>query len=375
MPISIAQSTLPPKLEKLRVPVKLNSSEQARLDSLFADQICVLRLITREGLSDCSKSAASHFLLRHRAELAPYIKSDRAEHVDQLTVLVQLLSTQSPAALLLDVTGLPSVAGKMLSVPLKGWGPLQLCHSEGATAMAEKYHLIQGFRLLHYGNRLEVELQWWPRTPGLGIVTNPPGKVVGRTVRIISPSSKVEPLQKRLVASAARKPQPPRQQMTHAITTTTAPALPSTAAPPPRPWTTSLSKKQRKRLRQQGINPYPPNVTTVHGSTHGIPLPIASGRRLPPHNFPSPSDTVAMSNISCSCNGENSNCFRCDGRGYYERSASTGLAAASPARPAPLRKAIVRYEHDARGDAYAIRENGRFLSNAMHDAFDDESVP
>lgn len=93
---------------------------------------------------------------------------------------------------------------------------------------------------------------------------------------------------------------------------------------------------------------------------------------MPPQNFPPPSSVVKMTTVDCSCNGDNPNCFRCDGRGYYER-AATPSAPAKPMTPTSAAKSIVRHEHDSRGGNFALRENGRFLSNPEYDNHDDES--
>ncbi|GAA0421325.1 hypothetical protein GCM10009094_27020 [Massilia aurea] len=70
--------------------------------------------------------------------------------------------------------------------------------------------------------------------------------------------------------------------------------------------------------------------------------------------------------------GNNATCFRCDGRGYYEKKSpiKTTSQTVSPEIGA---RSIVRHESDSRGGSYGVRENGRFLSNPDHDAYDDEA--
>ena len=79
-----------------------------------------------------------------------------------------------------------------------------------------------------------------------------------------------------------------------------------------------------------------------------------------------------MISVDCSCMGNNATCFRCDGRGYYEKKApiKTTSQTVSPEIDA---RSIVRHESDSRGGSYGVRENGRFLSNPDHDAYDEEA--
>ena len=70
----------------------------------------------------------------------------------------------------------------------------------------------------------------------------------------------------------------------------------------------------------------------------------------------------------CSCNGENSSCFKCDGSGYYERKLAPGAQALKPTAQSPHTE--VAFSNDPRGGAYAIRENGRFGSLPLADDYD-----
>ena len=347
---------LPSRLVVQRVAVTLNPWQRARVDVLFADQICVLRLLANEGLKNCSRLTASQFLLRHRAELDPHLGQSRSEQVDRLTALVQSLSTDIPGMLRRDMPGLPCVAGTMLSLPLKGWGPLPLCLPHETAAVAKQCNLIQGFGLLHYGDRLEVELQWWQRSPGLRNVMSPP-VLSGRPPRGRATAAANKALPARQPAKTVKQSTPPAPRKTAAVQAIT-----------------MLNKKQRARLRSLGMSPYPQiTAITRRGTTLGIPPSSAAGVHLPPQNFPRASE-AAMTTVSCSCNGDNPTCFRCDGRGYYERPAL--IVPGQSAKPdLRQRRAIVRNENDPRGGAYSVRENGRFLSNAVHDNFDDESAP
>lgn len=78
----------------------------------------------------------------------------------------------------------------------------------------------------------------------------------------------------------------------------------------------------------------------------------------------------------CSCGGENPNCFKCDGTGYYEREIIVG---AEPERPSDRLRHSLNYtapveasfSKDERGGAaFGVRESGRFGSNPLHDDYD-----
>jgi hypothetical protein len=78
----------------------------------------------------------------------------------------------------------------------------------------------------------------------------------------------------------------------------------------------------------------------------------------------------------CACAGENTNCFKCDGTGYYERE----VLADPPVEGAVdrLRRAAdqasaaeVGFSKDPRGgETYTVREHGRYGSNPLHDDHD-----
>lgn len=82
-----------------------------------------------------------------------------------------------------------------------------------------------------------------------------------------------------------------------------------------------------------------------------------------------------LANIPCSCGGENENCYRCFGAGYYEVSEADAmrLARQVASTPAPQRLGPVRFASDARGAAYGLREQGRFSSEPVHDDYGDDS--
>ena len=88
--------------------------------------------------------------------------------------------------------------------------------------------------------------------------------------------------------------------------------------------------------------------------------------------------TIRYENAACSCGGENSNCFKCDGTGYYRREvvetmklAPSVAVSGSLGRSEKLPESETRFSNDARGGGYAIREGERFASNPLHDDYDN----
>lgn len=80
-------------------------------------------------------------------------------------------------------------------------------------------------------------------------------------------------------------------------------------------------------------------------------------------------DTVEIE-VECSCRGENENCYRCYGTGVHKKRVPR-TSIAQHATP----KSLANFASDSRGDAYSIRENGRFASAPDEDDYGDESVP
>ena len=74
----------------------------------------------------------------------------------------------------------------------------------------------------------------------------------------------------------------------------------------------------------------------------------------------------------CSCEGENENCFRCDGTGLYKSNIIINL---EECRDRVQEKVIQKidsiqesnFSNDQRGGIYGIRERGRFSSNPLYD--------
>jgi hypothetical protein len=88
--------------------------------------------------------------------------------------------------------------------------------------------------------------------------------------------------------------------------------------------------------------------------------------------------TVRYESAACSCGGENANCFKCDGSGYYRREIVEKMKPQSLSTSPKLRNesattpgAETHFSNDSRGGAHGIRESGRFSSNPLHDDYDN----
>lgn len=88
--------------------------------------------------------------------------------------------------------------------------------------------------------------------------------------------------------------------------------------------------------------------------------------------------TTRFENADCSCGGENANCFKCDGTGYYRREIVEKMQTEPASSVSKLRSGNVNstqveahFSNDARGGLYGLRECGRFSSNPLHDDYDN----
>ena len=81
----------------------------------------------------------------------------------------------------------------------------------------------------------------------------------------------------------------------------------------------------------------------------------------------------------CSCNGENENCFKCYGTGFYDKELTEEgeKSLVTSTKIAKQRKqrttALATFASDSRGGDYAVREAGKFSSLPLHDDYSDES--
>lgn len=78
---------------------------------------------------------------------------------------------------------------------------------------------------------------------------------------------------------------------------------------------------------------------------------------------------VYYENRVCTCGGENSSCFKCDGTGYYRVELILNKKGKSSQRN-HSNSSEVSFVNDSRGGPHAIRENGRFASAPSEADFD-----
>lgn len=88
--------------------------------------------------------------------------------------------------------------------------------------------------------------------------------------------------------------------------------------------------------------------------------------------------TIRYEIASCSCAGENSSCFKCDGTGYYRREVVEAVSNSKNQMANTLRVASRNgvssengFSNDSRGGDSGVREKGRFSSNPLHDDYDN----
>lgn len=86
----------------------------------------------------------------------------------------------------------------------------------------------------------------------------------------------------------------------------------------------------------------------------------------------SPKIKTISIDAQCSCKGENENCFKCNGTGFYKRKIITNI---EECQDRVQEKTIYKsnsiqesqFSNDSRGDIYGIRESGRYSSNPLHE--------
>lgn len=335
------------QLKLLRVPLHLTHEQTMVCNRLFAAQVCVLRLVAAEGISDATPKGASAFLLRHRAELEPFLRENRTETVNLLRRLVVELATCPPTTLRQRIRGLPRVVSGSLTLPIRGLGRIDIRAS--VTAMAERSQgakLLAEFDLIHEGSSITAELRFWGKPPKL------------RQVLQQSRAAK-------LAVSKSAKNGTVNTQSTLAKRLRVEPAALAT----PRE---HASPERVRPKKGRGSNQDRHAITVIRrtGNT-AIPPSTALGVKRPAQNFPLDREAVAIVSVNCSCGGDNPTCFRCDGRGYYDRPGALSITSATTRLVTSV--SIVGLAKDARGASHAVREHGRFLSNAEHDSYDDES--
>jgi hypothetical protein len=87
--------------------------------------------------------------------------------------------------------------------------------------------------------------------------------------------------------------------------------------------------------------------------------------------------TIRYESAACTCGGENENCFKCDGTGYYRRQmvevylhGVTSSRVSEGLRRMKDGSLETTFSNDGRGGDYGVREKGRFSSNPLHDDHD-----
>ena len=85
---------------------------------------------------------------------------------------------------------------------------------------------------------------------------------------------------------------------------------------------------------------------------------------------------VSYEKAACSCRGDNENCYKCDGTGFYIKKVvqeASEVDSVSPRRKfGSLNKSVAEssFSNDLRGGDYGIRESGRYGSNPLYDDYD-----
>jgi hypothetical protein len=129
-----------------------------------------------------------------------------------------------------------------------------------------------------------------------------------------------------------------------------------------------MASKRKKSARFTSLNFQSGKVvenlpTTSFGAAVGTSLGKSSQGQL----------VIDYVKAACSCGGENENCFKCDGTGFYTRQVVQDTSKLPPALPnSRLRtknqtSSESTFSNDSRGGEYGIREWGRFGSAPLHD--------
>lgn len=122
------------------------------------------------------------------------------------------------------------------------------------------------------------------------------------------------------------------------------------------------SSSSIERLRMVGVDDAPTVGIAAAGESEGSYLGVRTKAGL----------VIRYESARCTCGGENSNCFKCDGTGVYRREiVEEVLNPDHPPQMARFGRAVPRSEasfsSDPRGDDRGIRELGRFSSNPLYD--------
>ena len=122
-----------------------------------------------------------------------------------------------------------------------------------------------------------------------------------------------------------------------------------------------LMARKRKQKKRSSAVPMPAGTKGIGSLVSSVGLTTAT-------SLSASGQTVLKQVVQCSCGGENSNCFKCDGIGYYEREVrlQDGVLVDTRSSFAAARCRAnaqeVGFSGDALGGSYGIREHGRFAS-------------
>lgn len=86
----------------------------------------------------------------------------------------------------------------------------------------------------------------------------------------------------------------------------------------------------------------------------------------------SPKIKTVSIKAKCSCAGENENCFRCNGTGFYKSKIVTNIEECQDRIQEKRTQKInsiqeSEFSNDQRGGIYGIREHGRYSSNPLYE--------
>jgi hypothetical protein len=366
--ITMLATPHPTRLTVLRVQLIPTAAQHPLLENLFALQRHISQLFISHGTPEATEHGASQFALHYRKDIEHELEHVQNASVDQLTAVVLERARATHDVLRHVMPGTVCVARDRVSLPIRTLGPVRLGGQlEEINKIARSHCLLENYCVLFYDSgQFEVELQWW--RPSKRVTDPSPGgqDKLRNSVSKTPPSARntlpLQPKRTEKSPSTRAKHQSKLGKSSHKTSAATKEKIAEpTKNQQVRGWASSNT---------QLLNS---NSVTRRGKTSARKgRPAFSGKHMPPQNFASPAKAVPMITVDCSCLGNNASCYRCDGRGYYERAAAV-TSSPSPSNSRTQVASIVRYEKDSRGGEYAIRENGRFLSNALHDIYDDES--
>lgn len=338
--------------------------QMQRLKDIFGFHIKVQELIAIFGMDDATNAGAEQFFKRHRIALEPLLQSLGQESEKRVIDLINDVLVVGPLGLRHALRGHACVSGEMVSLPVPQLGPVRMRFDDGAYIRPSRnYSLLESSFLVYHGEWFEVELHWWNRTPGVDVpepIRLRISKSAKKRAALKSQTSALQASQKSAREKAVAEPKVKTRKSKRAKPEL---AAATTSAP--------LVKQQQATLQK------PKNAGKGKSSARQAAFTNRTRMRLfgiymPPQNFAPTGSAVPMISVDCSCMGNNATCFRCDGRGYYERKAPVQTTSQTVLPEIGVRS-IVRHEHDSRGGSYGVREYGRFLSNPDHDAYDDEA--